>query len=309
MMYGVDVGGTKIEVAIFDNNLERLESWRVATPKQDYQAFLTAIVDMVREADQKTGTTGSVGIGCPGFVDQQGYAVAANISCINGQPLMADITQSLGRPVAFENDVKAFVLSEANGGAADGAQQVLGIVLGTGVSGGQCIDGQLYYGKQHIAGEYGHIPLPAILQQRYKLPIRRCGCGSNKGCVEQYLSGPGLLWMCTHFGQPYASVPELIEGLRNNEQGAHTIFNAYVDCLGSYFAQLTLMFDPDVIVLGGGISNITELYQQLPDAVAAYLFKGVSVPVIVPPKFGDSSGVRGAAILGHRLPSSNEAIQ
>ncbi len=299
MMYGLDIGGTKIELAIFDDQLNLKTSWRVATPKQDYQQFLSTVVDMVNDADQKTGEKGSVGIGLPGLVDSQGCAVSANIACINGKPLATDMPKQLSRPVGFENDVKAFVLSEANGGAADGTKYAVGIVLGTGIAGGLCVDGQLYSGTQNIAGEYGHIPLPAILQQRYQFPLRQCGCGAVS-CIEQYLAGPGLLWMCTHFGGQYNSVPALMQAVQASETKAVEIFSAYIDCLGCYFAQLTMMFDPEVIVLGGGLSNISDIYTQLPAAIENYLFAGVSPPAVVAPKFGDSSGVRGAALLGQR---------
>lgn len=306
MMYGLDIGGTKMELAIFDDQLNLETSWRVPTPKQDYQEFLGAIKAMVDEADRKTGQQGSVGIGLPGFVDSRGCGVVANIACINGKPLAEDVSQQLSRPVGFANDAKAFVLSEANGGGADGAKHALGVVLGTGVAGGLCINGELYQGKQNIAGEFGHIPLSVTLQQRYNLPMRQCGCG-EQGCMEQYLAGPGLLWMVSHFGGDYASVPELMEGVRAKEAKAVEIFGAYIDCLGSFIARLTLVFDPDVIVLGGGLSNVPEIYQQLPTAIPDYLFAGVLPPPVVAPKFGDSSGVRGAALLGRQAMNTAES--
>lgn len=319
MMYGLDIGGTKTELAIFDQELRLLTSWRIATPQESYPQFLQTIIGMVEEADrqsagllansaesqghngeqQDAAAQGSVGIGIAGFVDQQGCGVAANIPCINGQPFARDVPKRLGRPVGFENDVKAFVLSESQGGAAAGVKHALGIVLGTGLAGGLCIDGQIYYGRQNIAGEYGHIQLSAILQQRYQFPLLQCGCGAL-GCVESYLSGPGLLWMCSHFGGNYLSVPKLIQGVQAKETKAQEIFTAYIDCLGSYFSKLILLFDPDVIVLGGGLSNIAEIYQLLPEAISCYLFAGANPPPVVPPRFGASSGVRGAALLGQQ---------
>ncbi|MEP1383194.1 MAG: ROK family protein [Paraglaciecola sp.] len=297
MHYGLDVGGTKIELAIFNADFTLSDSWRVATPGDNYQQLLATLAEMVDKADQTTGCEGSVGIGFPGIVDSLGCAVSANIPSINGQPLVADTLKILNRPVGFENDVKAFVLSEANGGAAQSQKNVLGLVLGTGVAGGLCIDGQLLRSKQNVACEFGHIPLPAILQQRYQFPLRQCGCGLLS-CVEEYLAGPGLLWMCTHFEAGYTSVPALIKGLQAGESKAQKTFDAYIDCLGCYLAQLTLMYDPDIIVLGGGLSNINELYPPLAAVMKQYLFKGVTPPNVVAPKFGDSSGVRGAAFLG-----------
>lgn len=299
MIYGLDIGGTKVELAIFDNELNREKSWRVATPKQVYSEFLATISEMIQEADKIVGALGSVGIGLPGFIDQQGCAVTANIPCINGQPLSIDLSHRISRKVSFENDVNTFILSEVNGGAASESKHALGVVLGTGVAGGLCINGELYYGKQNIAGEYGHMPLPGILLQRHKFPLRQCSC-RIWGCIEQYLAGPGLLWMCSHFGGEYDSIPSLIQAVRDNDAKALKIFAAYIDCLGCFFAQLTLIFDPDVIVIGGGLSNISEIYQQLPHAINNYLFDGVVPPAIVPPKFGDSSGVRGAALIGQQ---------
>ncbi|MEP0355202.1 ROK family protein [Paraglaciecola sp.] len=297
MHYGLDVGGTKIELAIFNADFTLNNSWRVATPVDNYQQLLATLAEMVNKADDKTGCQGSVGIGFPGIVDINGCAVSANIPSINGRPLVADTLNILNRPVGFENDVKAFVLSEANGGAGQDKQNVLGLVLGTGVAGGLCIDGQLYRSKQNVACEFGHIPLPAILQQRYQFSLRQCGCGLL-GCVEEYLAGPGLLWMCSHFEAGYTSVPALIKGLQAGQSKAQETFQAYIDCLGCYLAQLTLMYDPDTIVLGGGLSNINELYPPLAAVMKQYLFKGVTAPDVVAPKFGDSSGVRGAAFLG-----------
>lgn len=299
MHYGLDVGGTKIELAIFDKEFKLNNSWRVATPGGNYRQLLATIAEMVDKADQQIGKQGSVGIGFPGIVDNHGCAVSANIPSINGQALVSDTLTTLGRPVGFENDVKAFVLSEVNGGAAQGKTNVLGLVLGTGVAGGLCIDGQPYRSKQNVACEFGHIPLPAILQQRYQFPLRRCGCGMLS-CVEEYLAGPGLLWMCSHFEAGYTSVPELVKGLQLGEAKAKKTFDAYIDCLGCYLAQLTLMYDPDVIVLGGGLSNIDEIYPPLASAMKPYFFSGVTPPDVVAPKFGDSSGVRGAAFLGQR---------
>ena len=305
MLYGLDIGGTKIELAIFDSELTLQTSWRVATPGQDYRQFLATITDMVNEADQKTQQQGTVGLCFPGIVDSNGCMHAANIPAINGQPLAADTLNKLGRPVVFENDAKAFVLSEVNGGAAHGAKNALAVIVGTGIAGGFCVDGQLYHGKQNIACEYGHIPLPALLQQRYKLPLRQCGCGLTS-CIETYLSGPGLLWLCAHFGSDYASVPALIQGVQSKQADALDILAAYIDCLACYLAQLILMYDPDTIVLGGGLSNIAELYPPLPAAIGNYLFAGVTQPVIVAPVFGDSSGVRGAALLGQRAAAADK---
>lgn len=299
MIYGVDIGGTKIELAIFDAQYRQQTAWREATPKHDYQEFLQRIVNMVGEADQKTGVPGSIGIGLPCVFDDQGYALAAGIPCINGRPVLSDISEALSRPVSFQNDVKAFVFSEANGGAAEGHRHVLGVVLGTGVGGGLCVGGKIHQSRQNVACEYGHVPLSAKLQNRYNLPLWPCGCGL-KGCFNEYISGPGLQRMCGHFGGHYKNAQDLMVGVRAGDTKANEIFNAYIDCLGAFVSMLTLMYDPDMIVLGGGLSNIDEIYQRLPDAAAEYQISGVIPPPVVPPMYGDSSGVRGVAMLGYQ---------
>ena len=300
MLYGLDVGGTKIELAIFDEQLQLVDSWRVATPKQSYGEFLDAIVEMVAQADRLTEGEGSVGIGLPGFFDVDDKVVSANIPGINGRALRKDLCARLSRPVGFENDVKAFVLSEVHDGALSNSKLALGVVLGTGLAGGFYVNGQLYYGRQHIACEFGHIPLSAALQQKYDLPLRYCGCGLQ-GCMETYLSGTGLQWLCDHFDSGYVSVESMVQGLKQDKSKAKKVFDAYLDCLGSFLAQLTMMYDPDTIVLGGGLSNITELYPRINTAIQRYLFRKTTPPPILPPQFGDSSGVRGAALIGQQV--------
>lgn len=297
MHYGLDIGGTKIELAAFDHDLNPLDSWRVKTPKQNYKKFLSVISEMVKETDDKYGTLGTVGIGLPGVLDQNGQMLSANIPCLNQQFLLKDLTELLSRNVEFENDANTLVLSESMGGAGEGADILLGVILGTGVAGGLSIDGELYKSKRNLACEFGHIPLASVSQQRYDFPLRPCGCGLT-ACADLYLSGPGLLWMSSHFEADYSSVPELVSAVLKGESRAETVFSAYIDCLACYFAALTLMYDPDVIVIGGGLSNIDLIFQRLPEAMSSYLFVNVAPPAIYPPKFGDSSGVRGAALQG-----------
>lgn len=299
MLYGLDIGGTKIELAVFDDQLELQNTWRAKTPVNDYPAFLEAIAGLLVRADDSTGGRGSLGIGSPVTIDAHGCATSANIPCVNGHKLITDITARVQRAITFENDSKMFALSEANGGAGSDARYCLGVILGTGLAGGLCIDGELFYGRQKVAGEFGHIPLAATMQHRYGLPLRECGCGLT-GCVEQYLAGPGLLALSDHFGGNFSSIGNLLAALREGDSNAETIFDAYIDCLACYFAQLTLVYDPEVIVLGGGLSNISEIYQRVPCKIVDYLFTGVEPPQILPPRYGDSSGVRGAALSGQR---------
>ena len=296
MHYGIDVGGTKIEIAVFDSDLNRLWSSRIDTPTESYASFIDSIVELVDNADNKFHQLGTVGIGLPGINDADGLVISANVPCIDGRTPGPQLIKRLGREVVFINDCQALAISESNGGAGINARYVLGLIIGTGVAGGFCVDRNLVPGSNGAASEYGHIQLPAILQQRYQLPLRQCGCGLI-GCMEQYISGPGLLWLSTHLGGQYQSVADLILCLRNDDLLAKKIFNTYTDCLSYLLATLTMVLDPDLVVLGGGLSNIDELYLQLPERVQGYLFAKQSTPTIVPPRFGDSSGVRGAALL------------
>ncbi|MBL4672885.1 MAG: ROK family protein [Arenicella sp.] len=305
MIYGLDIGGTKIEIAVYDERYELQASWRVDTPVDSYNTFLDTIVEMVVEADGRSKKVGTVGLGIPGYKGLDGRLVCSNIPCVNGKYLKQDLSQRLGRDVVIENDVMAFVYSESNGGVADGHENVLGVILGTGMSGALCINGHVYHGRQNVAGEYGHVGLSGALLQRYDFPKRACGCGSF-GCVEKYLSGPGLLWMSSHFGAEYESVIDLVRGYQQKERCAVVVFNAYLDCLGSYLSELTKMFDPHVIVLGGGISNIGEIYDAIPSIMAKYVLVNTSPPKVVAAMYGDSSGVRGAAILGQGVYATEQ---
>lgn len=296
MVCGVDIGGTKIQCAVYTESLEQVSSWRLPTPRHDYAAFLKTLADMVEASDEIAGGPQPVGLALPGVVDDRGLTVSTHIPCINGKRLVADIERSLGRPVAHDNDTRTFALSEARGGALDGARIGLGVVLGTGVAGALCLDGRLYTSKRGIAGEYGHIALPPDLLAKYSLLSRKCSCGAT-GCAEQVLSGPGLLQVGSCFGTTYGSVERLLQDMREGIPAAQRIFDAYIDCLGYFVSRLTLLFDPDIIAFGGGLSNVAEIYARLPDAASAHLFDGLRAPPLAAPRFGAESGVRGAAIL------------
>ena len=296
MACGIDIGGTKVQAAVYTRSLEQVASWCLPTPRGDYGAFLRTLTEMVNQADTIAGGREAVGMALPGVVKSDGRTISAHIPCINGRPLVADIERSLGRPVAHDNDTRAFTLSEAQGGALHGVAVAMGIILGTGVAGALCIQGRLRAGAHGAAGEYGHIPMPANLIEKYDLPARDCLCGAA-GCAEQTLSGPALLRAGRRLGATGNSVQRLLQDARAGDPAAQRVLDAYIDCLGYFVSRLTLLFDPHTIALGGGLSNVAELYDRLPAAVEAYLFDGLKAPVIAPPKFGATSGVRGAAIL------------
>ncbi len=302
--YGLDIGGTKMEMAIFNSELKLIDSWRVATPTDDYQLFLQIVAKLVIDADIKCNNKGSLGIGMPGVIDKHGRIKSANVPCLTGRHIVEDLKSLLNRELIIANDCRLFALSEANGGAGNQHKRVYGAILGTGAAGGFCINGELCQGSNNIAGEYGHLGTSALLLQRYNLPIRPCGCGLQ-GCYESYIAGPGLSWLWQFFlGETATSKNvdtfDFVEQLRANSSIAKKTFTCYMDILGAAFASLVLYYDPDVIVVGGGLSQIDEVIESLPDAINKHLFQGVESPQIRRAIFGDSSGVRGAAIVGRQ---------
>lgn len=295
MIYGVDIGGSKIELAVFDSRFDKVCSDRLDTPADDYQAFLSAIATLVEQADTRFGKADRIGVGMAGLIDAKGHSLSANVPCANGNNVKQDLTERLGRRIAVENDCRLFALSEAVGGAGDNYQNVFGAILGTGAGGGLVINQKLYRSRQNIAGEFGHFQLPAVLQQKYALPNRNCGCGLPN-CFERFIGGKGLQFVAGHFTGKTLSVKDFLILLRNHDAQAMAAFDCYMDILGAGFATLILSYDPDVIVLGGGLSLIDEIVTGLDKAIAPHLFSQFSPPPLRRAKFGDASGVRGAAI-------------
>ena len=295
-MYGVDIGGTKTEFAVFDDDLTRLHTRRVETQTRDYDRLVKSIRELVEEAGSQFTPVGSLGIGLPGIRDRRGRSFAVNVPCVTGKNVKRDRSAVLKMTVETINDGRAFALSEAHGGAGQGHDPMVGVILGTGVFGGYCIDGNLQVGSDGVAGEWGHLPIPATVRERYELPLHRCGCG-KRGCIEAYVSGRGLSQLHAHVANSPVSPQELVQGMRAGEKSCKDAFRIWIDCLASCFAQLILHINPEIIVVGGGLSKIDELYRLLPPTLAQHLFGGVLPPDIVPAKFGDASGVRGAAIV------------
>lgn len=296
MIYGLDIGGTKIEIAIFSDTLELIDSWRSQTPTDHYENFINCMKNLIESADEKYGSKGSVGIALPGLVDSEGRSLSANIPAANGQRVAVDLAQKIDRHVVCENDCHCFAISEANGGAGDGCYSVYGAIIGTGAAGGFTIDGLLQKGRQGIAGEYGHLQIPAFLQQKYNLPLHPCGCGLPS-CYEGYISGPGLTKLYQHFSGKDDTTVNIVSAWRNGDVTATTAMECYLDILGSSFSTLVLSYDPDIIVVGGGMSLIDEVIDQLPDHITNHIFKGYTAPRVVRAMHGDASGARGAAIL------------
>lgn len=299
--YGLDIGGTKIELVACDATLAVLHRARIATPRQHYADFLESVVDLVQRTEATLGRPcDAVGIGLPGIVERDsGRQLSANVPALRGQRVRADLTQCLDRPLALGNDLQCFVLSEAHGGAGEGHPTMLGAILGTGAGGGFCVDGRLVTGSNGIAGEWGHWTVPATLLQAHGLPLVECGCGLS-GCIERYVSGSGLAGLHRHAGGGELDATGVIARAQQGDPHALQALAIHRDLLGHTLAQLVMALDPHVIVLGGGLSRHAPLYTGLPTAVSAHLFKGVAVPPILPPRFGDAGGARGAALLARQ---------
>jgi len=300
MIYGLDIGGTKIEIGVFTQELQLLDSWRTPTPTKSYSEFVQTIGNLVIDANSRYSTKAIIGIGMPGIIDKNGLVKSANVPCSTGKNIIKDLNDALHCEVSIGNDCRLFALSESVGGAGDGYKRVYGAIIGTGAAGGFCIDGQLYNGRSGFAGEYGHLPVSAFLIDKYDLPIKTCGCGLT-GCYEAYVSGPGLAWIYQHFGAKNRDTYHFVQQLDAGDEIAKVAFNCYMDLLGASFASLILSYDPDIIVVGGGVSKIDQVIESLPSFVNNHLFSGVHCPPIKRAKYGDSSGVRGAAILRKQL--------
>ncbi len=303
--YGIDIGGTKIELVAFDAAMVECHRRRIDTPTQDYPAFLDAVAGLVGEAEAELGRPAdAIGLGLPGVVaHDSGRQLSANVPALTGRTVREDLRRRLQRPLHFGNDLQCFALSEANGGAADGYPSMFGVILGTGAGGGYCLGGRLVAGHNGIAGEWGHWSVPAHLLARHGLPLLDCPCGLH-GCVERYVSGGGLVLIHRHIGGDGADAPTVIARAEAGDADANAALRVHRDLLAHALACVVMAVDPHVIVLGGGLSKAQRLYRELPAAMARFLFAGVRVPPILPPRFGDAGGARGAALLARQQSAS-----
>ena len=293
--FGIDLGGTKIELIALDKR--GVEAWRrrEPTPQGDYRGTLETICELVWRAERELGEVGHVGIGTPGAISRvTGLLKNSNSVCLNGQPLVQDLEALLQRPVRIANDADCFALSEASDGAAVGLPVVFGVILGTGVGGGIVVNGRLLQGPNAIAGEWGHNPLPWPRPE--ELPGPQCYCG-KQGCIETFLSGPGLAHDFFQQSGHSLTVPEILSRAEAGEPDAEAAFQRYEDRLARALAHVINLLDPDAIVLGGGLSNCARLYEQVPLHWGRYVFSDRVDTRLLPPVHGDSSGVRGAAWL------------
>ena len=293
---GVDLGGTKIEaVAMVDGEIVVRE--RVPTPQGDYEGTIAAIRDLVASVAAKAGLDDEspVGVGTPGSVHRaSGLHRNSNSTCLNGRPFESDLGQAIPRPVRSANDANCFALSEAVDGAAAGASVVFGVILGTGVGGGVVIDGRVIDGRNGIGGEWGHLSMP-YRGQDSTLAGRECYCG-RVDCLEQYLCGPALQREYRQLAGRTLSLPEIVAGAATDEI-ARQVLDRFHDRLAECLVTVVNLFDPDAIVIGGGVSNLDSIYEVVPGLLHPRVFGGVCDTPVLRNLHGDSSGVRGAAWL------------
>ncbi|EPG7579502.1 fructokinase [Providencia rettgeri] len=298
MRIGIDLGGTKIEVIALDDNGNVLFRKRIPTPRGDYDATLNAIASLVADAETATGLSGSVGVGIPGTLSPvTGKVKNANSTWLNGKPFNVDLSHLLNRKIKMANDANCLAVSEAVDGAGAGEKVVFAVIIGTGCGAGIAINGQVHSGGNGVAGEWGHNPLPwQDEQDRQFLAAESCYCGLT-GCTELFVSGTGFMADYAKLAGRQKTGMEIVELAQRGDQHAAIALENYLNRLAKALGQAINMLDPDVIVLGGGMSNVDYLYEALPERIRQWVFGGECDTPIRKAVHGDSSGVRGAAWL------------
>lgn len=298
--YGLDIGGTKIELAVFNDKLEKLHRERVPTPQTSYEDWLYAVETLVHKADQTFATQGYVGLGLPGFVHREtGIAEITNIRVADGKMIIRDLSERLGREVKAENDANCFALSEAWDESNRSYSTVLGLILGTGFGGGLVFDGKIHSGRIGMAGEVGHMQLnyhALKLLGWDNAPIYECGCG-NRACLDTYLSGRGFEMLYRDLVGEALDAKNIIHRFYQNEAKTVEFVKTFIELMAISIGNLITVLDPDMIVFGGGLSNFDHLYQALPKALPPHLMRSAKVPVFKKAIHGDAGGTRGAAAL------------
>ncbi len=300
---GIDLGGTKIEALALEPGGVEVWRRRVSTPRGDYAGTLSAVAALVESIEHDIGKPATVGVGIPGATSREtGLVKNANSTWLIGRALGRDLCALLGREVRLENDANCFALSEARDGAAAGARTVFGVIVGTGTGGGIAVDGKLIWGPNAIAGEWGHNPMPwprvgpAVDAATAEWPGSPCYCGRT-GCIETFLSGPGLTRDFQRSTGELVAPPELVARAASGHAGAEQCVRRYEERMARALASVINVLDPDVIVLGGGLSNLDRLYANVPALWGPYVFSDTVRTRLVKATHGDSSGVRGAAWL------------
>jgi len=303
---GIDLGGTKIEARLFNEDWQVLESRRVPTPQTSYKDLLNELTTQVRwlRSFDQAGEI-PVGIGMPGLIDARtGNVLTANL-CASGNPIQHDLQKAAGSGILVIKDCRAFTLSEARLGAGRGYVSVVGLIIGTGLAGGHSLNGDLVPVYNGQGGEFGHIPLPAALVERHGLPLVTCGCG-KLGCLETYAAGPGIERLANHVTGSTKTGAEIFEQSRAGDPEARKVFDIWLDVIAETVCILMMAIDPDCIVLGGGVSKIPGLPDLIAETVSPKLLSGTYLPRIVLAEGGDSSGTRGAALATHLLREASK---
>ncbi|NYF90740.1 fructokinase [Tunturiibacter empetritectus] len=295
MRIGIDLGGTKIEALAIDEHGIELARHRVDTPRDDYEATIKAIVALVHRMEAETGKTGTVGAGIPGTISRvTGLVKNANSTWLNGRPFHRDLIATLGREVRVANDANCLAVSEATDGAAAGVRFVYGVILGTGCGGGVALEGCVHDGPNGVAGEWGHNPLPWPKPEESPGPL--CYCG-KRGCMEMWVSGTGIALDYKNVTGRARTTREIVADFAAGDPAAAETVERFEDRLARGLSNVINILDPDVIVVGGGVSRIEHIYAALPKLLPKYVFGGEASTPVVQAKYGDSSGVRGAAWL------------
>lgn len=292
---GIDLGGTKIEGAVLHPSGEAITSRRIPSPQGSYDGTLEAIAQLVEELERDAGVGCPVGVGMPGSISpRSGRVQNSNSTWLNGRMFQSDISARLKREVRCANDANCFALSEATDGSGAGFGIVFGIILGTGCGGGIVIDGRIVDGGRGIGGEWGHNPLPS--PEPHELGIDPCWCG-RRGCLETWLSGPAVSADHVANGGMPLKVEEIAAAAQAGDAAASATLERHAQRLGRALAIVVNLIDPDVVVIGGGLSKLSHLYEVLPGLAAPYIFAERQEVLVVAPRWGDASGVRGAARL------------
>ena len=295
MRIGIDLGGTKTEAVALSDKGREIARKRISTPRGDYEGAIRILVELVAYLEKETGETGSVGIGIPGtFSPKTGLVKNANSTWLIGKPFNRDVTQALSREVRFANDANCLAVSEAVDGSGAGTEMVFAVILGTGSGAGIAINGKVHSGQHGIAGEWAHNALSWMEPDEFPGP--ECYCG-RRGCIETFVSGTGFEMDYEKHSGKCLKGPEIMELHEKGDPLAEEVLCRYETCLARGLAMVANMMDPDVFVLGGGMSNIIRLYEKLPELIPLWTFGGEFSTPVRPARHGDSSGVRGAAWL------------
>lgn len=305
LQLGIDLGGSKIELIALDHSGQSLLRQRIPTPKDDYEAILDAITQLVLSAEKQLDAKGTVGIGTPGSLSRvDGCLRNSNSTCLNGRTILQDLKARLQRPVALSNDANCFALSEATDGSGADAGVVFAVIIGTGTGAGIVVNHRVLQGPNGIAGEWGHNPLPWPKDEERPGPT--CYCG-KQGCIETFLSGPGMQNDYATMTGNLLSAETIVAQAASGDKDSEQVLLRYEDRMARSLAHVINIVDPDTIVLGGGMSNIKRLYQNVPKLWGQYVFSDRVDTRLVAAMYGDSSGVRGAAWLGRAAEVGKES--